>query len=276
MSSSQDTIYNKAISVVKGAFPGLMYVNNDSRLHAMHPLVKLVMLICFSISVFAVPSWQGGTTLLVLVLLAYRLANLGLTFFYRKLRFILFFGFFILLVQVLVVKEGLLIWQYNLGPLSLSIWSEGLLGGVGMMLRFVNIISSSFLFIATTDPNRLAYSLMQIGLPYRFGFMLITALRFIPVFQQELEQVKNAQMAKGIDMEGLSPHKLMKAVRYLLVPLVISALSKVDFLSNSMEGRAFGLYTQRSYMYFQPWSRTDKISVVMVPVAFIIFCIIMR
>lgn len=42
-------------------------------------------------------------------------------------------------------------------------------------------------------------------MPYRFGFMLITALRFIPVFQLELEQVKNAQMAKGIEMEGLSP-----------------------------------------------------------------------
>jgi len=59
------------------------------------------------------------------------------------------------------------------------------------MLRFLNIIGASYLFVATTDPNRLAYALMQAGLPYRYGFMLITALRFIPLFQLELAQVRN-------------------------------------------------------------------------------------
>lgn len=275
MSFFPNTIYNKALSAVKGAFPGLIYVNKESKLHSMHPLVKLTMLLCFSISVFAVPSWLGGVILLGAVLVAYHLAGLGLAFFYRKLRFILIFGLFILIVQVLAVKEGVLIWQFSLGSISLSVWSEGLMGGLCMMLRFVNIISSSYLFIATTDPNRLAYSLMQAGLPYRFGFMLITALRFIPVFQQELEQVKNAQMAKGIDMEGLSPRKLLRAVRYLFVPLVISALSKVDFLSNSMEGRAFGLYNERSYMYTQAWSKSDRITVVLVPIAFLIFYLVL-
>ena len=275
MSYFQNTIYNKALSAVKDAFPGLIYVNKESKLHSMHPLVKLTMLLCFSLSVFAVPSWLGGVILLGVVLVAYRLAGLSPAFFYRKLRFILFFGLFILIVQILAVKEGLLMWQFSLGSISLSIWSEGLLGGLSMMLRFINIISSSYLFIATTDPNRLAYSLMQAGLPYRFGFMLITALRFIPVFQQELEQVKNAQMAKGIDMEGLSPRKLLRAVRYLLIPLVISALSKVDFLSNSMEGRAFGLYNERSYMYTQAWSKSDRITVVLVPIAFLIFYLVL-
>lgn len=275
MSFFPNTIYNKALSAVKGAFPGLIYVNKESKLHSMHPLVKLTMLLCFSISVFAVPSWLGGVILLGAVMVAYHLAGLGLAFFYRKLRFILIFGLFILIVQVLAVKEGVLIWQFSLGSISLSVWSEGLMGGLCMMLRFVNIISSSYLFIATTDPNRLAYSLMQAGLPYRFGFMLITALRFIPVFQQELEQVKNAQMAKGIDMEGLSPRKLLRAVRYLFVPLVISALSKVDFLSNSMEGRAFGLYNERSYMYTQAWSKSDRIAVVLVPIAFLIFYLVL-
>lgn len=139
------------------------------------------------------------------------------------------------------------------------------------MLRFVNIIGSSYLFVATTDPNRLAYALMQAGLPYRFGFMLITALRFIPVFHLELEQVKNAQMAKGIELEGLAPRKLLRAVRYLLVPLVISALSKVDFLTISMESRAFGLYPARTYMYSQTLSRKDKIAIVTVPLLFLLF-----
>ncbi len=275
MSSYHNAFQKRTTSIIKGFLPGLTYVENSSWVHRLHPLVKLVMLLSFSLTVFGVPTWVGGLILFAIMLVFYGLAGLGLAFFYRKLRFIMVFGLFILIIQVLVIQEGRLLWQADMGPLNLSIWSEGLFGGLSMMLRFVNIIGSSYLFVATTDPNRLTYSLMQAGLPYRFGFMLITALRFIPVFHYELEQVKNAQMAKGIEMEGLSPGKLIKAVKYLLVPLVITALSKVDSLAISMESRGFGLYPQRSYMYSQSLSITDKIALVIVPFGFILFYLAM-
>lgn len=143
-----------------------------------------------------------------------------------------------------------------------------------MMLRFVNIVCSSFLFVATTDSNQLAYALMRSGIPYKFGFMLITALRFIPVFNAELEQVKNAHKAKGIELEGLSPKNLLRLIRYVLVPLVISALSRVDSLTISMEGRAFGLFPTRSYLYSHNLSVKDKIAILAIPVIFLLFCFI--
>lgn len=271
MSLNRNFIHSRTASAVKGFFPGLTYVDHRSLLHRVHPLVKLVMLFSFSLTVFAVPSFVGGIILFCLLLASYGLGGLGLGFFPRKLRFILVFGFFILLVQALAVKAGVLLWQISLGSVELSIWSEGLRGGLAMMLRFINIIGSSYLFVATTDPNRLAYALMQAGLPYRLGFMLITALRFIPVFHLELEQVKNAQMAKGIELEGLSLRKLIRSVRYLLVPLVITVLSKVDFLTISMESRAFGLYPARTYMSSQAMSRNDKIAIIAIPLFFTVF-----
>ncbi len=126
-----------------------------------------------------------------------------------------------------------------------------------MMLRFINIIASSYLFVSTTDPNKLVYALMQAGLPYRHGFMLITSLRFIPIFTQELAVIRNAQMAKGIDLEGVSLKKMLRAVKYLLTPLVICALNKVDYLAISMESRAFGLYKGRSYLSEQAVDRKE-------------------
>jgi len=42
---------------------------------------------------------------------------------------------------------------------------------------------------------------MQVGLHTGLGFRSLShALRFIPVFHLELEQVRNAQMAKGIEL----------------------------------------------------------------------------
>ena len=272
----RNTVPNRKQLMAQGLFPGLIYVENDSLLQRIHPLVKLAWLICFSLTVFAVTSHIGEVSLFCMLLIFYALAGMGLAFFARKLRFILIFGLMIFLVQILAVREGVLLWQYHLGPVLLSVWSKGLQGGLSIMLRFVNIIGSSYLFVATTDPNRLAYSLMQMGLPYRFGFMLITALRFIPVFHLELEQVKNAQMAKGIEMEGVSPRRLLRAVRYLFVPLVISALSKVDSLTISMESRAFGLYPVRSYMNAQNLSRNDRTAIIIAPTAFLLFYFVLR
>lgn len=271
MDASRNSTSNGKSSVTKSYFPGLTYVDQGSLVHNIHPLVKLVLLFSFNLTVFALSSLKGGAILFWLMLVFYGFAGLGFTFFYRKLRLIFIFGFFIFLVQALAVKEGILLLSISFGRISLSIWSEGFWGGLNVMLRFINLIGSSYLFVATTNPNRLAYALMQGGLPYRFGFMLITALRFIPIFHLELEQVKNAQMAKGIELEGLSPRKLLRAVKYLLVPLVISALSKVDFLTISMENRAFGLYPTRNYMYSQALTGKDKTAIIIIPLFFLFY-----
>jgi len=265
-----------ASRTIKAFFPGLSYVDGSTVLHRAHPLVKLVLLLSFSFTVFALSPFLSSVILFVLLMTGYGLAGLGLTFFSRKLRFIFIFGFIIFLVQVFSVREGFLFWTVSLGKIHLDVWSEGFWGGLSMMMRFVNVIGSSYLFVATTDPNRLAYALMQVGLPYRLGFMLITALRFIPLFHMELAQVRNAQMAKGIELEGVSPGKMIKYVRYLLVPLVISALSKVDLLAISMESRAFGLYPTRSYMETQVLSPKDRFLLPAIPVLFAAFYCLFR
>lgn len=257
-------------------FPGLSYVPGQSFIHRMHPIAKVALLVCFSLVVFSLPSALPGGIILLGLLIAYQLTGLGMMFFWRKLRMILLFGFTMIVVQVLSVKEGYLIGQIPLYIVTIEVWSEGILGGLTMMFRFLNVIGFSYLFVSTTDPNSLAYGLMQAGLPYRYGFMLITSLRFIPVFQLELNQVRNAQMAKGIELAGLSFKKVLLSIRYLLIPLVLSALSKVDYLAISMEGRAFGLYTERSYLCRQTFTLWDWLTVLLSAIVFWIFYMLFK
>ena len=257
-------------------YPGLSYVPGTTFIHRFHPLIKLAILIIFSLAVFSSTHFLPGLLLLGFLLVTYKMAGLGLSFFWRKLRMIIVFSFLILLVQILFVRDGFLVGEIVLGQWRLGIWSGGLLGGMGLALRFINVIASSFLFVTVTDPNHLAYSLMQAGLPYRLGFMLITALRFIPVFHRELNQVRSAQMAKGIELKKTSWRKLGQYVYYLLLPLVLSALGKVDFLTISMESRAFGLYPSRTYLSRQIITGTDWLVLTLALVFFFIFFVYFR
>ncbi|NMB41362.1 MAG: energy-coupling factor transporter transmembrane protein EcfT [Firmicutes bacterium] len=244
----------------KGAsflYPGLSYVPGSTFVHSAHPIIKLLVLIIFNLTVFSLAHYSLGLILFGILLATYQVAGLGFSFFWQKLRIIIVFSLLIFLVQIFFLREGYLIAELVIWKFRLGIWSAGLFEGLSLALRFINVIASSFLFVSVTDPNRLAYSLMQGGLPYRLGFMLITALRFIPVFHRELNQVRYAQMAKGIDLEKVSLRKLGQYVYYLLIPLVISALEKVDSLTISMESRAFGLYPSRTYLTRQALTATD-------------------
>ncbi|OEF95916.1 energy-coupling factor transporter transmembrane component T family protein [Desulfuribacillus alkaliarsenatis] len=227
--------------------PDLKYIHGTTLLHQLHPLAKLVMLVCFSVSVFLVNHWIGGLLLLALLLIGYQMAELGLSYFTRKLRFILIFCVMILLVQIAFTKEGHVLFTITLGIIHIQVWSGAVDNGLQLALRFLNIIASSFLFVSTTQPKLLSYSLMQVGVPYRYGFMLITALRFIPTFHHEFQQIKNAQLARGISFKGVSIKTLVRMVQYLFIPMIVSSLSKVQTLSISMEGRAFGMYKQRTF-----------------------------
>jgi energy-coupling factor transport system permease protein len=133
-----------------------------------------------------------------------------------------------------------------LGPLVIT--SGGIEAGVYIAGRFLSVILLSYLFVLTTEPNDLAYALMRAGLPYRYGFSLITALRLVPTFEQEGRTVYAAQLARGVRYDVRSPRRFLTLIRQFILPLLVSALGKVDVLAVSMEGRCFGKYPTRTFV----------------------------
>lgn len=238
---------------------GLKFMPGDSWLHRIHPLVKLGLLLGFTVSVLASSELRRGVILLGLLIGAYISSGMGWRYWVSKIRFIVFFASFIVIIQMFFRQQGSPLWQFHLGQWELVIWSEGFLQGLALSTRFLNLIGVSFLFVATTDPNRLVQGLIQVGLPYRWGYMFITALRFIPGYQDDFRQVRLAIRLKGIRYDGFSVARFMNMLRYLLVPLLSTTINRVDTLSMSMDGRAFGLYNKRTFMNALPLRKGDII-----------------
>jgi energy-coupling factor transport system permease protein len=117
----------------------------------------------------------------------------------------------------------------------------------------------SYIFILTTDPSDLAYALMKIGLPYRYGFMLVTALRLAPVMEEEGQTIYRAQLVRGIRYDRGNLRKLLLIIQQFMTPLLISALSRADKLVFSMEGRGFGKQSQRSFRKRPSLTKLDLI-----------------
>jgi len=240
----------------------IMYQPGSSILHRLHPLVKGGWMLLGTVLVFVVHDPWSILAVLGVVLVAFPLAGLSL----GKVRGMRLFAMTALLLgslQILFVHRGPVLFQ--IGPLVVT--AGGVEAGVYVAARFLSVVFLSYLFVLTTAPNDLAYALMQAGLSYRYGFALITALRLVPVFEQEGQIVYCAQLARGVQYDTRSLRRFLTLARQFFLPLLVSALGKVDGLAVSMEGRCFGKYPTRTFLREVHLTRQDVVALLILLIA---------
>jgi energy-coupling factor transport system permease protein len=238
--------------------PRLTYQPGHSVLHRLHPLVKGAWMLFGTILVFVVPNPWVILAVLGLVLLTFPVTGLRLSQV-RGTRLFASTALALAILQILFVRSGPVLVQ--IGPLAPTV--GGVRAGIYVAGRFLSVVFLSYLFVLTTDPNGLAYALMRAGLPYRYGFTLITALRLVPVFEQEGQIVYNAQLARGVQYDVRSPRRFLTLARQFFLPLLVSALGKVDALAVSMEGRCFGKYPTRTFLRTVHFTRLDATAAIL-------------
>jgi energy-coupling factor transport system permease protein len=87
-------------------------------------------------------------------------------------------------------------------------------------------------------------SVQKLGIPYKYTFVLITAIRFIPIFSDEMAGIVEAQTARGVEFDTKNFLKKIKLLLPLCVPLLISSVRKIDGSAISAELRGFNLRTR--------------------------------
>ena len=252
------------------------YEPGSTFLHGLNPLAKLIVLVLFSVGIFLFASVPIELLIfLVLAAITYGVRSQALSSLLTS-KFLLSFAALLFVVQVLFNGGGTVYFSIPLAIFSIDVTAHGVLVGLVLALRFACIILASAIFVFTTDPGELAYALIQAGVPYRYGFMLVTAVRFIPAFEAEAGTVRCAQQARGLEIEGQGLRALINSVRYTLMPLIVSALAKVDVLVISMEGRAFGAKPYRTSVRASRFRGRDVAIVLLAALAFaaLLYCAI--
>ena len=256
--------------------PRFGFVPRRSLLHNLNPSLKFFILIAMMIGILIYPSWQFNIILLFLVFVGFAIARVPIRVNARRTRFLILFSLLMFIIQILMIPNGTYLLHLipkigEIGPL-IPITDFGVEKGLAIVTRFLLIVFSSMLFVSVTDPTLLAHSLTRLRIPYRYCFALVIALRFLPLFDLENETVRMAQKSRGISVEVGSLSKILRSVRYTFFPLLVSALSRVDTLSMSMDGRGFGYQKQRTYIRESTWGLGDTIVFVFV-MMFLFLCI---
>jgi biotin transport system permease protein/energy-coupling factor transport system permease protein len=113
--------------------------------------------------------------------------------------------------------------------------------------RFVFLILSAAILTMTTSPSELTSGLEWFLRPLRLpgvsshdiAVMVSLVMRFVPTLLQELDEIKEAQMARGADFKTGTVLARMRRVSSLVIPLVRNSILRAEELAIGMEGRGY-------------------------------------
>ncbi len=113
--------------------------------------------------------------------------------------------------------------------------------------RLVLLLMATSIFFLTTSLDDLEALLLSLKVPYFFVLTLSLAFRFLPTLGEETTRIREAQMARGLDLEsGSRLRRLWRAGIPLLLPLFVSVLRRSVRLGEAMEARATFAFPNRT------------------------------
>lgn len=214
----------------------------------LNPVAKLGMLITLSALVLLIDT----PSIMLLMLGSVIVTKQYLGTKGRFTKGVMGFALAIFVAQVLFNHSG----EQLASVWILEITSEGVLSGVTIAGKFLSLIMMSWIFVATTRPAEFSSSLISSRLPYRFAYLPALAMRFVPIFEMELNSVREAQVVRGLKLDR-SIRGLLRSAKYTVLPMFFVAMFKVNSLAASMTGRGFGLHRDRTLLHPCRMTRWD-------------------
>lgn len=215
-----------------------------SPIHNLDGRIKLIMTLF--IVIYAVYTVQ----LPVLLLLeAYLLgliwiSKISFTYTVKRVLVILPFGGFIALFQPFIQPGEIL---YTL-PLGFNITYEGTLFGILLFTRLIVCLTAVVLLSSVTPIQEIVNSGRRMGFPRELSMIMSLTIRYLFMFYEELERIKNAQKTRCFDIwnNKTSYRWRLRQIAYTIVMLFLRSYEQGEKVYFSMLSRG---YSEKSHMY---------------------------
>lgn len=247
----------------------MAYLPRKSVVHSLTGTTKLVTFFLFTLAGMLTYDTRVLVGLLVLSVGSFLLSKIKV----REVQFVLWFTFAFLVLNNLFIflfspEQGVSIYGtrhvivHLFGGYYLT--QEQLFYMLNITLKYFVAVPMALLFISATNPSEFAASLASVGISYRIGYAVSIALRYIPDIQRDYHNISQAQQARGVELGSKEPlwTRAKNAVN-ILMPLILSSISRIDVISNAMELRGFGKHNKRTWYMHRKFAVRDYIVILL-------------
>jgi len=201
---------------------------------------------------------------IIVIIIAFTFGKIGFLRYIKSMSLFIPTALFILIYKALfypytTTKPFTTIYELSF----IKITYDGLFEGMGVALRILILTSLSIIFILTTEPKRMVQSLIQVAkVPYRIGYTLYAALRFIPLVYEEYKNITNAHLVRGVGFSKRGLYSKLSLFRSSIFPLLMSGIRRAQEASIAMDSRGFGAYEKRTIVDEIKVRTLDKIFII--------------
>ncbi|WP_352419111.1 energy-coupling factor transporter transmembrane component T [Proteiniborus sp.] len=206
------------------------------------PRTKLIIVFLISAIAIIIDELLLLIVLLSLTFLICKVLSIDLLEVAKKLKKLWTFFFVLAFIQSIFTSGGEPV--LAIGNIKI-LTTDGLVSGISVVIRMTIIICSA-LIIASSPIMKTIYGLIAMKLPYEIAFMVLIAIKFLPIFREEFLNSVIAVQLSGISLEKVPLKEKISIYKYILMPSIVKALDKARYISISMESRGFRAYECRT------------------------------
>jgi energy-coupling factor transport system permease protein len=219
------------------------YAPRDSVVHRLDPRAKVgihFMAMFLALLINRIPLL---CVLGILGFILFRIAQLPIRIALKNVRPFLWLFFLTFLLHAFFTEGSIL---FKIPLMHVEATREGVSNGLFYTLRILVLLIFANGLTLTTSPMEFTDALEKflkpfhkIGVPsHEIALMISIAIRFIPIFIDEAERIKNAQISRGGLMDGRLMDKI-KGVLPVVIPLFLSSFRKANDLAFAMDARCY-------------------------------------
>lgn len=223
------------------------YIPKSSFFHKLNPITKIL----WTFIVFFLSFLTDSPVFILSVLLTSLILSAFSGIFKNVMPVIkgLFvFSSLLILFQIFFVTEGLTLCYVLPWFKTGRITDRGLALSIVMALRMLTTVSTIPILMMTTPMTDIIVVMVEnLKIPFKYTFIFVTALRFIPTFMDEMDHILQAQMSRGYKSDTKNPVQKLIIIIPLAIPLLVSSIKKSERMAVSMEVRGFGCGKRSHY-----------------------------
>ena len=241
------------------------YLPGDSILHRLDPRTKILGLIAMLIMIFTCRSSAGAIAIALGTAIVALFCEAG-----RKI-WVSGLGRF----KWMLVLAAALNLVFNQGGeplrvagLELPVTFEAVKSSFNICLQLVEIVTLSMALTFTTSPAELTKGLERLARPLgylkvpvsEFSLVMLLAMRFAPMLQQELRDIIDAQKARGVEFGHGTLIDRARELVAILAPVLMGTIRRADLLAVAMSARGFRPGAPRSEYKPLAFTRSDALA----------------
>lgn len=213
----------------------LDYVPGNSVFHKMNPITKLLFAFMVCIGCFASSNIAVLCCFLVFNVIVGCVCGIKDRTF-SMLKGLIKLSIFLFILQVLFIRTGDVIFEWKI----IKVTDRGVVNALCLVLRLSGATLPLAVMLSVTKLGDLSNALVEkLHIPFKYAFTLTTAIRFIPVFAQEMAGIIEAQTSRGIELDTKNPFRKIALILPLCAPLLVSSVRKTQSLAIAADLRGF-------------------------------------